>query len=86
MPGVATANAELSAEPAGPKQPPSSSPSEAPTKAPTKAARKRHVGTLRPSLSFTFTGLIYVAMLLFMGVAAMNTQTASLFIIFGFEI
>lgn len=38
------------------------------------------------SLSITLTGLVYIAMLLFMGAAAMNTQTPLLFIIFGLMI
>ena len=40
----------------------------------------------RPSLDFSVTGLIYCGMLLFMGVAAINTQANLLFGIFGLMI
>ena len=40
----------------------------------------------RPSLDFSVTGLVYCAMLLFMGLAAINTQANLLFGVFGLMI
>jgi uncharacterized protein (DUF58 family) len=40
----------------------------------------------RPSLDFSITGLVYCAMLLFMGLAAINTQANLLFGVFGLMI
>lgn len=40
----------------------------------------------RPSLDFSLTGLVYCAMLLFMGLAAINTQANLLFGVFGLMI
>src|SRR5213079_2369695 len=37
----------------------------------------------KPSLDFSLTGLIYCAMMLFMGLAAVNTQANLLFGVFG---
>ena len=74
--------------PAGPAQPaapaaaspPASLP--APVAAPTRprpAVRVRK----KPSLDFSMTGLVYCAMMLFMGLAAVNTQANLLFGVFG---
>lgn len=41
---------------------------------------------MRPSLDFSVTGLVYCAMLLFMGLAAINTQANLLFGVFGLMI
>lgn len=40
----------------------------------------------KPSLDFSFTGLIYTAMMLFMGLAAINSQANLLFAVFGLMI
>src|SRR5690606_29564346 len=40
----------------------------------------------RPSLDVTLTGIVYCAMLLFMGLAAINTQANLLFGVFGLMI
>jgi len=40
----------------------------------------------RPSLDFSLTGLIYIAMMLFMGLAAINSQANLLFGVFGLMI
>src|SRR5688572_24878539 len=40
----------------------------------------------RPSLDFSLIGLVYCLMLLFMGVAAINTQANLLFAVFGLMI
>src|SRR5690606_30842524 len=40
----------------------------------------------RPSLDFSLTGIVYCAMLLFMGLAAINTQANLLFGVFGLMI
>ena len=40
----------------------------------------------RPSLDFSVTGLIYVTMMLFMGLAALNSQASLLFGVFGLMI
>src|SRR5262245_64608854 len=40
----------------------------------------------RPSLDFSLTGLIYISMMLFMGLAAMNSQANLLFGVFGLMI
>src|SRR3954468_18231206 len=40
----------------------------------------------RPSLDFSVTGLVYCAMMLFMGLAAMNSQANLLFGVFGLMI
>src|SRR6476619_3217015 len=37
----------------------------------------------KPSLDFSMTGLVYCAMMLFMGLAAVNTQANLLFCVFG---
>ena len=40
----------------------------------------------RPSIDFSLTGVVYVAMMLFMGLAAMNSQANLLFGVFGLMI
>src|ERR1700746_2222100 len=40
----------------------------------------------RPSLDFSLTGLVYCSMMLFMGLAAMNSQANLLFGVFGLMI
>src|ERR1700760_1384103 len=40
----------------------------------------------RPSLDFSLTGLIYCSMMMFMGLAAINTQANLLFGVFGLMI
>src|SRR5207248_5372656 len=40
----------------------------------------------RPSLDFSLTGLIYISMMLFMGLAAINSQANLLFGVFGLMI
>ena len=40
----------------------------------------------RPSLDFSVTGLIYTTMMLFMGLAAINSQASLLFAVFGLMI
>ncbi len=40
----------------------------------------------RPSLDFSLTGLVYCSMMMFMGLAAMNTQANLLFGVFGLMI
>src|SRR4051794_14501739 len=40
----------------------------------------------RPSLDFSITGLVYCSMMMFMGLAAVNTQANLLFGVFGLMI
>src|ERR1700746_3462404 len=40
----------------------------------------------RPSLDFSLTGLVYCSMMMFMGLAAMNSQASLLFGVFGLMI
>lgn len=40
----------------------------------------------RPSIDFSFTGLVYISMMLFMGLAAINSQANLLFGVFGLMI
>src|SRR3954464_14696851 len=40
----------------------------------------------KPSLDFSVTGLVYCSMMLFMGLAAMNSQASLLFGVFGLMI
>src|SRR5437763_16955261 len=40
----------------------------------------------RPSLDFSLTGLVYISMMLFMGLAAINSQANLLFGVFGLMI
>jgi hypothetical protein len=40
----------------------------------------------KPSLDFSITGLVYCSMMMFMGLAAMNSQASLLFGVFGLMI
>src|SRR5438046_2924180 len=40
----------------------------------------------KPSLDFSLTGLVYCSMMMFMGLAAMNSQASLLFGVFGLMI
>ncbi len=56
---------------------------------PMRKIRHEQCGTLvrrRPSLDFSMTGLVYASMMLFMGLAAVNSQANLLFGVFGLMI
>src|SRR4026209_1848003 len=59
-------------------------------RAPRQNANLRHASLTpvrrKPSLDFSLTGLVYCSMMMFMGLAAINSQASLLFGVFGLMI